>query len=94
MTNVAFDVDNTLIKKNELGEDVPNYDILWLLLKFVEIGCNVHVWSGGGKDYAKRWSEKLGILGKVWIIEKKSLEYMDISFDDQEVELAKVNIVV
>jgi hypothetical protein len=51
------------------------------------------IWSGGGVDYSRRYSEKLGLDAEIWskeIVLGRSLP--DIVFDDQEVDLGKVNI--
>lgn len=93
MTKVAFDVDDTLIKKSDINDDIPRYDVIFLLSALQVIGCEIFVWSGGGIDYAQRWCEKLGISDSVRVIAKGS-EEMDVAFDDQFVNLAKVNIQV
>jgi len=49
------------------------------------------VWSGGGKDYAQMWGEKLGLQADEYRTKEKDLS-IDICFDDCIVELAKVNV--
>ncbi len=93
MTIIAFDVDNTLIKKSRNGEDVPNYGVILLLEMFRGLGYEVKVWSGSGVDYATRWCEKLGIINDVHVIAKGSIE-VDIAVDDEDVTLGKVNLKV
>ena len=79
---IAFDVDGTILNTN----DTPRYSVIGLLLFFFEndtVGLrhDIIVWSGGGVDYAKRWVERLGLKGKVRVIEKGS-EKVDIAVDD------------
>lgn len=92
---VAFDIDGTLIRMNDDGENVPRYDTLQLLIGLHDIShsTQIFVWSGSGVDYAKRWTERLGIHKFVSVIAKGSVE-VDIAFDDEEVTLGKVNIQV
>lgn len=86
---IAFDVDGTLI--HQVGEltDTPRYDIIQLFKLLEAADCEMYIWSGGGIDYAERWAEKLGL--KAHVIGKGSI-VPDISFDDEEVTLGKVNI--
>lgn len=91
---IAFDVDNTLITKDMVtGRDVPRYDVIELLLWFHRQKHHVYVWSGGGFDYARDWAIKLG-LPQVGILSKDDHHNIDISIDDEDVQLAKVNIKV
>jgi len=60
-TTVAFDVDGTLITY----DDVPRYDVIQLYHLLESFGCQMFIWSGCGIDYAQRWSEKLGLKGRV-----------------------------
>jgi hypothetical protein len=57
MTTIAFDVDYTLINK----DNTPNYEVLDLLRWFIRNGDRIVVWSGGGTDYASHWVDKLGL---------------------------------
>ena len=88
MVKVAFDVDGTLIHQIGEKEDTPRYDVI-SIFHLLELHCNMFIWSGSGVDYAKRWSEKLGL--KAAIVEKGCFT-PDITFDDEEVKLGKVNI--
>ena len=90
---IAFDVDNTLIKpSNKEGErDVTNLDTVWLFEWFQKQGHFMIVWSGGGTDYAQMWCNRIGITPDS-IVSKDKLVGVDIAFDDQEVDLAKINI--
>lgn len=89
---IAFDVDGTLIRETDFGS-APRYEIIEKLLWFNKLGYQTYVWSGSGMDYAKRWTEKLGITCAI-VIPKDNQQGIDIAFDDQEVQLAKVNIQV
>ena len=40
----------------------------------------MHIWSGGGEDYAREWADKLGL--KATIIEKTEGQSIDLAFDD------------
>ena len=93
MIKIAFDVDGTLIKQNRDGLDIPHYKVIYLLRLLREIldVDSIYIWSGSGFDYAKRWKEKLDLPGHV--IVKGSIP-VDIAFDDEEVNLGKVNIKV
>ena len=98
---IAFDVDDTLIIPSialERSFDIPHYHTIDLLRWFLANGDRVIIWSGGGKDYARMWAEKLGFYPhpRITISEKtkEAAELLkpDICFDDCIVDLAKVNI--
>lgn len=72
---IAFDVDGTLINDH----DQPKYDVIELFRWFQAHGHTMIIWSGDGVDYARRWSEKLGL--KALILEKCSCD-VDIAVDD------------
>jgi len=93
MKKIAFDVDDTLITINSRGETVPKYITIYVLqmLHGMIQDVDIIVWSGSGADYAKRWTEKLGIDNLCRVVVKGS-EEVDIAFDDQEVTLGKVNL--
>lgn len=80
---IAFDIDGTLIRQTDYGS-APRYDIIQQLLWFNRMGYRTYVWSGGGVDYAKTWSEKLGITCAM-AIPKNNQQGIDICFDDEEV---------
>ncbi len=89
---VAFDVDLTLIDKN----NKINYNTLDLMRWFINNNDRVIVWSGGGIDWAERWVRHLGLQDKVQVAMKtqenaKALG-IDIAVDDEFVTLGKVNI--
>lgn len=99
---VAFDVDDTLIVPSVaagFGNDVPNYETVHIALWHLAQGHIVVIWSGSGKDWAQRWSEKLGLVHenvRIWTKEKVLRDdgqpLVDIAYDDCHVDLAKVNI--
>jgi len=94
---VAFDVNNTLIDNIEQLEgteiegldDTPRYEIIQIFYFFQNKGCDMYIWSTDGPEYAEEWAKKLGLSAK--IVEKGSF-IPDITFDDTEVSLGKVNI--
>ena len=86
---IAFDVDGTLIHQVGEAEDTPRYDVIQTFHFFESLGYSMFIWSGGGVDYAERWSQKLGL--KATIVEKGSFK-PDIAFDDMNVNLGIVNI--
>ena len=62
---IAFDVDGTLIHQVGAAEDTPRYDIIQTFHFFEKLGNEMFIWSGGGVDYAERWSQKLGLKAKL-----------------------------
>lgn len=104
--NVAFDIDNTLYKivydftggiaRPKL--QIPNYELLQVLFWYYKNGDNIFVWSAGGIDYAKSICEKLGINDLVSVIRKDKQSCIEhnitLTYDDQEIDLGKVNILV
>lgn len=93
---IAFDVDDTLIIPSValgFGDNTPNYEIIEIYRFFQKQGHEMIIWSGSGIDWAKRWSEKLG-LEPCTIRIKEASDDVDIAFDDCDVQLAKVNIKV
>ena len=89
MQIIAFDVDGTLIHQVGEREDTPRYDIIEMFRMFENLGWKMVIWSGGGFDYAKRWSEKLGLDAEIAV---KGSFVPDIAVDDLEVTMGKVNI--
>jgi len=88
---IAFDVDGTLIDFN----DKPKYDMVLLFRVLSDLGCEMYIWSGTGKDWAEEWAFKLGLKAK--IVEKCSFK-PDITFDDMahrsDFDLGTINICV
>lgn len=104
---IAFDIDGTIITLGDMifsqktglrlvGEQKPNYPILNLLMDLSKLeSIEIYIWSAGGIEYAQRWVERLGIEEYITgIIDKSKFHEMDICFDDNDVVLAKVNILV
>lgn len=102
---VAFDIDDTLwkVERDSSGKpirQVPDYDLIGVLRWFFTNGAAIYVWSAGGMDYARAVVDRLGLTEMVTVIPKgkydeaSSCGIMDISFDDEAVKLAKVNIQV
>ena len=98
---VAFDVDGTLITFS----DRPRWHVIELLKGFHAIGQTVVVWSGGGHDYARHWVQRLYLEDFVDEIRCKPMrgdgsdleqlkKEIDICFDDERVDLAKVSVKV
>lgn len=93
---IAFDVDDTLLappEATELDRDTPNYEVIAIYRFFQQQGHRMIIWSGGGVDYARMWADKLG-LDPDDVLVKTYNPYVDIAFDDCDVELAKVNVKV
>ena len=89
---VAFDVDGTLIN---IQRDTPRYDVIDLFLQFYALGFRMVIWSGGGEEYATRWTEKLGLIDYVTKISAKNQDlHPYIAVDDEEVTFGTVNIQV
>ncbi len=104
MAKIAFDIDDTLYKvvyeiRNgihiPIGQ-IPDYEIINLLISFHNLGNDVFIWSAGGLDYTLQIGAKLGLQGYCTPIPKDKVYAdglgIDITFDDQEVTLGKVNI--
>jgi hypothetical protein len=85
---VAFDVDGTLLDE----DGWPRWDVRTTLIAMLS-WCTVVVWSGSGADYAAMQGRRLFLPDDVLYREKEA-GFADISFDDQEVSLAQVNICV
>lgn len=66
---VAFDVDGCLIGFDE----VPREHIVSLFKMFKDLGCTMVVWSSGGKEYAQKWHDFLGL----------SADHVEDKFDTQ-----------
>ena len=76
---------------------VPDYDLIQVLKWHVSNGDKVYVWSAGGTDYAKTILEKLGLDQLVEVIPKGQWHgrpSIDLCYDDEDVDLATVNIKV
>ena len=107
MSKIAFDIDDTLYKVRirkvdgrDIGDQVPDYDLIQVLRWFYNNEDEIFVWSGGGIDYAQTIVDKLGltsmvtVIPKVELYDKSNSQNIDIAFDDEETRLAKVDIKV
>ncbi len=112
---IAFDVDGTLIKRPEAApgqtfepgvvsqEDLPvHYWITTLQVLSTCKNVRIVVWSGGGRNYAATWGNRLGLDKYVWKYASK-LEHdalkaqceQLIAIDDiQATRLGDVNLIV
>lgn len=90
MLTIAFDVDGTLIDK----DDKPRKEVI-ALLKALANGNEIIVWSGGGQAYAEMWVDRLNLNEFVYQTASKigiARKDIDIAFDDQDVKLGTYNI--
>ncbi len=101
MAKIVFDIDDTIakiIKQEDNYTQVPDYDLIQVMRWFINNGDEVYAWSAGGVDYTESWLRKLGLFDSVKAIPKLGWDTdksdIDIAFDDCEVGLAKVNIIV
>lgn len=90
---VCFDVDGTLFNTfGHVNPDVVN------LIKLLSKYCIVYVWSGGGSAYAKQRARDAKveeyIVDAISKLEVDQIGRPDITFDDQDYILSKVNIKV
>lgn len=93
MLKIAFDVDDCIIIPTiatGFDRDTPNYETIAIYKWFQAQGNYMIIWSGGGVDYAKSWSDKLGLEADAFPV-KGSIS-VDIAFDDCEVKLGTVNV--
>lgn len=93
---IAWDVDDTLIMPSiatGFDHDVPNYENIAIYKWFQNQDFYMIIWSGGGKDYAKMWAEKLGLTADEYLAkDTKMKDKVDLAFDDCTIDLAKVNV--
>lgn len=89
MTTVAFDVDGCLISETS---DQALECVRSMLVELKQLGCYIIVWSGGGEEYAAMQGRRIHIDQWVDEYSAKGVGYPDITFDDEEVTLGKVNI--
>lgn len=92
--HVVFDCDGTLIS---MKDDSANWKMIDLLRSLHGLGWFVTVHSGGGKDYAEMIVRRLNLAPFVdQIIAKQDpkLYAYDLSFDDEVVSYANVNVQV
>jgi hypothetical protein len=95
---IAFDVDDTLIIPaiaTGFDRDVPSYETIAIYRWFQAQGHYMIIWSGGGQDYAKMWAEKLGLTADEIVAKTTERKNeIDLAFDDNDIELARVNVKV
>lgn len=103
---IAFDIDDTLLVPNVatgFANDTPNYDTIAIYKWFQAQGNEMILWSGSGMDWAETWGKKLGLepfsvmkKERVPLLDGKPMgePFVDIAFDDCDVDLAKVNVKV
>lgn len=93
-TWIYVDVDGTLIDY----EDKPRYDVINFLRLLKKVGhVKMVCWSGGGYDYAERWVERLGLQDLFEKIDVKAYldtipRPLDVTIDDEEVNMGVINI--
>ena len=69
--NIAFDIDDTIWKiRRKQCDQVPDYDLIFVLRWFYNNGNNIYVWSAGGMDHAKNIVTKLGLDEMVTVLDK------------------------
>jgi len=93
---IAWDVDDCLLLPSiatGLKQDTPNYETIAIYKWFQAQGNYLIIWSGGGTDYARMWADKLGLKPDEIRVKTKG-EDIDLTFDDCDVDLAKVNVKV
>lgn len=88
---ICFDTDECLINRNTTaGEPIPsNIELLKILSKTHKI----IVWSGRGWENALRAVQELKLHGYISGVADKYGNFRpDIAFDDQEIDLGRLNI--
>ena len=83
---IAFDVDGTLFDSN----DNSRLEVIHFLGALHKAGHEIWIWSGGGVNYAIHKCRN--IETPVVFSAKFKTDEVDVCFDDQDVNLAKVNI--
>lgn len=73
---------------------VPDKVLMELVHTLATGGDNVFIWSAGGVEYVKDWIRRFAPAWEslVEVIPKEKGHDIDISIDDQLVDLAKVNL--
>ncbi len=103
MPNLFVDVDDTLALYDKAGPNPygiylgtpwsPNQPLIDGIRRFAEDNSEalIVIWSGGGKDYAKQWSEVLGLddlmvpMDKSAKLARELVKDGDIAIDDMPV---------
>lgn len=79
---------------------ILNYKLIQVMLWHKENGDIIWIWSAGGREYAQSFVNKYFPRLGINVLEKKKHfgvdghPAIDICYDDQVVDLAKVNILV
>ena len=94
---IAFDVDGTLrcnCTENCLDPNDRVVQLFGILSHFKN--TELFVWSGGGKDYARRFALRYGLdVKEANCISKIGAPHMDIAIDDiQDTAIADINLIV
>ena len=76
---IAFDVDGTLIDY----DDTPRDSVVNLYYAFQDLGFEMWIWSGGGRDYAQRWADRLQLHPDRVFAKDRNLK-PDVAVDDQK----------
>ena len=95
---VFFDVDGTLIT----FEDKPRHEVIQLLRTIYSLDVDIVVWSGGGKEYAQRWVDRLGLDQYVREVATKEKSVYDVApahkvlltVDDEDADFGVPNMKV
>ena len=98
MSLAFFDVDGTLIT----FEDKPRHDVIQLLRTLYDLDVDIVVWSGGGREYAQRWVERLGLDDYVREVAAKHKTVYEVApahkvlftVDDEDADFGVPNIKV
>jgi len=86
--NICFDVDDCLIDKEGYKIEA-NVE----LLKVLSEKHKVYIWSGNGYFHAYEVAKSLKIDGLInGVLNKYSTFKPDIAFDNQEIDLGRLNI--
>lgn len=85
--NICFDVDDCLLnKKGPIKANVA-------LVKILSKSHKVYLWSGNGYTHAYDVAYTLNLLDYLsGVLNKYSTFVPDIAFDNQEIDLGKINI--
>jgi len=97
---ICFDVDGTLVKQT--GEERESLTQMLMLMRMALKQVKIFVWSGGGKQYAEKTVERLGLSDYVsgclskWDYKKLREEgYFILAIDDiHDTRLGDINLIV
>ena len=86
--NICFDINECLIDREEkpIKSNIA-------LLRVLSKKHKIYAWSGKGWGYAESWTRLLGLSPYLsGVLNKYGTFRPDIAFDDQEIDLGKLNI--